>query len=222
MRINPTVREIVIALVTAAATTSGMYFQFRSHNAEMGAAEASARADQLSVIFRRITDLEVQVSSLQTRIVDLTAENVQLDVENTQLKVEIGLLRAQVDYGDGSQLDGIFKLLESLDVPAWCKVFVETPEPHLEMGYINSNFEFTYGISKARYIGSTDFDVHPVEIAKAYNENDFYTYKARGWADFTESVILPDGTRAKRRFWKFYHKVKNGPELICGWEVAGN
>jgi hypothetical protein len=188
----------------------------------VSAQQGANDVEQSRVLFDRISALEDRIDKLRDDVRQLSVENTELKAENTALTVKIGILQGQVDYGDGSNSETIFELLESLQVPAWCKAWVgKKPDSpaHFEMAYINSRYEVSYNVSKAFYIGSTDFDVHPVHIAQAFTENDLRTFSARGWLDFRESVRTPSGEAEERRFWKFYHKVKDGPELVCGWEV---
>lgn len=214
---NASLREVIIAVITAAITAGGLYWQFKGN-------QEQASADRMDIVFRRIGELEVKVAELNTDVIDLSVENTKLEVENAQLRVKVGLLQSQVNYGKGSHLDSIFDFIERMKVPAWCKVWVdEDPESgidsHFEMAYINTSYEYEYEVTKAKYIGATDFQVHPVKLAQAYLENDLRVFRERAWLDFTEAVMLPDGTTHKERFYKFYHNVEEGPELVCGLRI---
>lgn len=198
-------------LITTVATLGGAYFVLQGNMVEQD-------ATKLEIVFNRVLELEEQVATLQQSVIDLSEENYELKAENTNLTVRIGVMQSRLELGPESGTDYVFNLLESLDVPAWCKIWTGDP-PHFEMAYINSWYEFRYDVRREKYIGATDFDIHPVQIAKAFNENDLNVYKDKGWADFTETVRNRNGELETRRFWKFYHRVEGGPELICGWEV---
>jgi len=211
---TPTLRELTVAALTAAVAVVGTYFQFKGQIEE-------ANTSQMSVIFSRIGELEAQVQALNEMNSAQTAELVSLEAENTRLTVKLGLLQAKLSQ-EGPGVTAVFELLDDLKVPGWCKEWVGSDpdrEGHFVMAHINAAYEFTYNVTRDRYVGSTDFDVHPVRVAKAFNENDLRTYSTRGWIDFREPIITADGREEIRRFWKFYHDIEDGPELVCGWEV---
>jgi cell division protein FtsB len=213
--VNPTLREIVIAVITAAMTATGLYFQFKG---EM----ATSNVAQNEVTFARIKDLEDRIDVMQRQINELTVTNIKLDNENTQLRVRVGLLTAQIDSGkDGTGVGIVYDLLDSLDVPAWCKKVVRDGAENVVfvMDHLNPRYAFEYGVSYSLYYGKTDFDIFPKSIAAEFYENDMMVLADRDWTDFVELVITASGTKEPRRFWKFWHQVVNGPELVCGWEV---
>ena len=211
---TPTTREIIIAFLTAAITSAGFYFQSKSDI-------ASSNVDQNTVTFQRIRDLEDRIDIMQRQINELTIKNITLENENTQLRVRVGLLTTKIDSGAGAGVEIVHDLLDSLDVPAWCKKVVEqdNDQPNFVMDHINSRYAFEYGVSYSLYVGKTDFDIFPQSIATEFYTNDFSVWKNRDWTDFVELILTAEGKTEPRRFWKFWHDIEGGPELVCGWEV---
>jgi hypothetical protein len=88
------------------------------------------------------------------------------------------------------------------------------------VAFSNPWFEYTYNINADIFVGSTDFEIFVPEQAEEYYRSDMATYRSRGWEDFLAPRPMPDGSIGPPvRFKKLYHRVDDGPELICGWEV---
>lgn len=210
----PTVREIIIAVITAAIAAGGAYFKLQS---EM----AKADVDQLKIMYARIESLEDRVDTLQSTITALSVENAKITEVNRQQKIKIEILKNQIKYSKNAGVFAVYALVEDLHVPAWCKRYDDETARFI-MGYINSAYESTYGITREKYVGLSDFEAHPPEIAKEFYKNDMRIIEDKSWDDFIEVVALPDGKYQRRRFWKFFHQIEDGPDLVCGWEVPHN
>jgi PAS domain-containing protein len=185
---------ILIALITGCITLAGSFFAFRG--------------DMTTARYERMEKLEADVTRL-------TAENVALQVEQA-------LISAQQRYGHDIQPERvIFEFLEDFQVAAWCKrVERDAENVAFRMAYINSHYEQLFGVTKHRYIGITDFDVYPYELAERYHIHDLNVLDTKAWEIFSEPVMV-DGERQQMRFVKMYHQTKNNnmSELICGWQV---
>lgn len=210
-----TFREIIIAALTAFLTTAGAYYQFAG-------TKATADAANLQIIYERISNLEAQVANQQAIIKDLAVNNALLQSENDMLTVRLRVVESAKGTGAVPRVEAVYSLLESLDTPAWCKTHYEQEDgSHLfVMSYVNSWLEFEYNISRERFVGKTDFDLFDYALAEEYVQGDVKTFENKSW----ETFIAPrppfgDGAGVPHAFWKFYHNIKNGPELVCGWEV---
>jgi TolA-binding protein len=207
--------HLVTAGVTAAVSLGGSYFAFKEQVTE-------SNVVQNAVTFDRIRDLENRIDIMQRQINELTVRNIKLENDNTSLQIKLGLLVSQNNI-EGANVVVINDLLDSLDVPAWCKRVEFTSEedelPKFVMNHINPRYAFEYDISYSLYVGKTDFDIHEKSQASDYYTNDLKVYKEKSWTDFVEVVSTPSGNLEPRRFWKFYHRIEDGPELVCGWEV---
>jgi len=178
-----------------------------------GGAITSSRMEndssQIEIAYERIGKLESDVSKLSN--------------ENSRQKVEIALLTTQLETGDLiNPLEVVFALIEDIETPAWCKRWnsSEDGEGNFTMAYINSDYEFAYGVSRSYYIGKTDFKVHPENLAAIYFENDKEVLERKRFIDFKEPIENSRGQREIRRFWKFWHQPHGSDyELVCGWEV---
>lgn len=208
------IASVAGALLSAVVTLGGGFMEAKVslNDAEMSRlTEVEARMDRLSEENKKLQDSNNV----------LFRENVEKNGEITRLRIKVSVLETKL-ASDGPGVIAVYELLDDLDVPAWCKEWVgpsEDHQGHFKMAHINSAYEKTYGVTAAFYVGNTDFEVHPVKIAAAFNENDLRTFSVRGWIDFRERVQLPSGDVETRRFWNFYHRVLEGPEFVCGWEV---
>lgn len=102
----------------------------------------------------------------------IKAENVKLQAR--VLEGQVSLAKAQIQI---MQLNAALQIntdiqgfIESLPFPAWIK----RPEENdvFTMAYINEEYTSAFSITKKEYIGFTDFDVHPTDLALTYIEKD--------------------------------------------------
>jgi len=201
MQGNSFAAHALTAILSGGLAASGAYLT----------AKLDADSRDLATEYNRIAKLESDVQRLQQ--------------ENSRQKVEIALLTAQLEYGgEINPLEVVFGLIEDIETPAWCKQWIPPTDPEagdgvFRMAYINSDYEFQYGVSRSYYIGKTDYDVHPDELAAQYYQNDLEVLGKRRFIDFREVVRKTTGDELKR-FWKFWHQPEGSDyELVCGWEV---
>lgn len=195
-----TLSDVVIAaIITGCLSFGASYLTFRGD-------VATSRPDELAVVYQEMGKLRAEIRDLHDELQAVQAEN--------------GLLRIQLqDKWDNSPRSILWDYMEALDTPAWCKEWDLEDESRFRMVYINHSYEIFYDVTKERYIGASDFDVHPVQIAAAFKENDLRAYKRKGFVRFTEAIELK-GSRQFLEFWKFYLELPDNGELICGIQVT--
>lgn len=183
---------------------------------------ASSDVEQSKIFLDRIDRLEHRLDDQAQQLAKLAIENAQLVAEKDQLKLKISLLESQDYYGPESRTAAVFDLFSEWRTAAWCKT-ITTGEDGKKIpvaSYANPWFEFAYGISAESFVGTTDFDHFVKEQAAEYLKSDMRTYESKGWEDFLAPRPMSNGEVGPMvRFKKLYHDVKDGPELICGWEV---
>ena len=103
--------------------------------------------------------------SLQAEVRELQAKNEQLTKVFTEAIVENESLKGDMILFNRS--------FETFPIPTWQKV---KRGDEFIMQYANPAYVLTYGhefnYNRFAYIGKTDFDIHPVQIAKKYYKWD--------------------------------------------------
>lgn len=211
---------IVVAVIGLIGILAGAAIEQWGSYKDRVSAEFNLERDRQ---LQRLIKVEEQLEGLWTVYANLLDENTDLKTENAQLKYQVGLLQAQVQYGDDSPLSAIFQFIEDLGVAGWCKVRREPsegyPDGRFEMAFVNKRYQFEYDKSEALYVGATDFDVYPQKIAQAYFDNDMQVWNRQKFMDFWEPVELFGQVVELQRFWKFPHHVEDGPSMVCGWRI---
>lgn len=147
-------------------------------------AETHLLSETTSTLFQRIESLEKQLET--QRKIDAQSQLLisQLQVENVALKSKI------IDQFD--QMGALYSFFQYMPGPAWMK------NPEGVMIWINKAYEKTYGISKLRYEGSTDFEVWPEEVAQQFRDNDLTVLAKKEPITVTETINGEDWV-----IWKF-------------------
>lgn len=174
----------------------------------------------------------------QGRIAGLEEAHERLLRENAALLVQNGLLKVQKEFGPRiSESDALFKFINSIKRPGWCKeaVLTSSGDPSIEdlpadfplvfgvvfpMRHVNPDYAQAYGKSYAFYVGRLDFAVYPRHIAERYHINDREVFTYKSFQVFSESVQYAGGQIAVEQFWKFHHALTDGTEYICGWQIT--
>lgn len=153
------------------------------------------------------------------RIRLLETDRRELIGEGAAKDAEIAMLKAQLRFETGmTPLEVLEDFVNHFPLPAWVKVWrPETQE--FVMVAINGYYADFYGVTEARYKGSTDFDVWPQELAQAYYENDLDVLVDRNDELFTETVRRANGTFVDLNFYKFWVDLPDGTELVAGIHV---
>jgi PAS domain-containing protein len=76
--------------------------------------------------------------------------------------------------------------LDSMMLPSWYKDVTGV------MRYINSAYTMTFNVSPAEYIGKTDYEVWPAEIARAFRRHDAMVVAQRATIQFHELIPTSD------------------------------
>ena len=85
------------------------------------------------------------------------------------------------------------KMMRQLPYPAWIKLALPKSDGGWEfrMQYINPSYEARMGVPLLDYVGKTDFDVWPHEVASAYFANDMKAMSGPTAIRFREPVSQP-------------------------------
>ena len=124
-----------------------------------------------------------------------------------------------------SRANGFFDvLLDSMPFPAWVKsCSVKGNIPEFRMHFCNRAYEDMFNKSRTIYIGKTDYDMWPREIADRFYYHDLEVLRAQGRLEVTEST---DGKNLLI-FKKVYLKYKDkhwilgfciDPAVMCNTE----
>jgi len=160
------------------------------------------------------------VAALQASYQRIESLEESIQVLNGQLfkaNASLAILRAQIE-AEPSPMKALTDYLDAIESPAWIKVW-DTEGKVFRMLHINHSYERTYGVTREFYVGQSDHDVHPVEIAKVYHENDMDAYRVKGFRRFSERVRDSDGVKRVHSFWKFYIRLPDGQEAIAGIQL---
>lgn len=103
-----------------------------------------------------------------------------------------------------SHLNGRLNIiLDSLESPAWYKIKVDDEDGiKFIMCYVNPAYETFFNVKKSEYIGKTDFNIWPQEIAEKFYDNDLMTYDSKTSIEFMESVTNINTGKTKDMLFK--------------------
>lgn len=152
-----------------------------------------------------------RVTALEERADALTRANAELSV--TLAKLQIKLEQAP------DQMEALRRYLSGLDRPAWIKVY-EPDRDRFVMLYLNHAYAVAYGVSRALYIGRTDFEIYPYQVARRYHENDSNVLAQKNFQEFAEPIKQRGGAASYTLFWKSYFKLPDGREAVAGIQVG--
>lgn len=163
--------------------------------------------------------LYTEMTTLRTELTAAYAEVFRLKSDRID-----ALSLTGADFEE-AQLQAIYAYVEGIKGrPAWCKRVEHDPtkvrDPDFIMGYPNTKYSFTYAPSREFYTGQNDFDVYPFEIANEFYKADLETYELKNYHEFREVVEMDDGSLEARLFGKFYVRVSDKIELVCGIELG--
>lgn len=169
-----------------------------------------------------LTELTDFFGLKQNRLAQLEERNEELLLQNSALTVKLGLLDAKISYGEeASEAEILFRFMSRIRRPGWCKkVDREGPRIDFRMAFITTPYSQAYGFSFDYYVGKTDTEVYPPEIAEVYRNRDLQTLRRRDFEQFDEPVQYANGVRSVEKMWKFWHQLSDGAEFICGWQLT--
>lgn len=193
-------KQLLIGLLTAAVTALGAWLAFQGTIQE-------ANPRQIEVLYDRIETLESRVDSDSIMEIELRREIAMLEIR----------IEAAASTAPRQVIDRLLGALT--DYPAWCKRYDDDRDLFV-MWAINDAYQYFYGISKARYLGNSDFDVWGPQLGSIYDANDRAILGDRNFRRFVERVNPAIGEPTDLLFWKFYVPLYDGVELICGIQIT--
>lgn len=203
--------HILIALIAGAASLTGSWLIFKGD-------QAIAEPQTIAVLFDQINQLGAEISRLNEVNDSLRREMITLQRSILEKDAEITRLIVKLQLGDITSPDAALRAyLDSIKFPSWCKIYDEN-ENSFYMWHLNRAYELFYDISFNSYIGRTDFDLYPQNIAQEYYNNDKLTLDEKSFNLFEESAIINDAVYTLH-FWKFYVPLPNQEQMICGLQV---
>lgn len=110
---------------------------------------------------------------------------------------------------------------EPMQYPCWYKLadYLDDGTVEFHMQYINTAYEVEFGKSKDEYIGRTDYQVWPKDIADAFYRNDAAVLASGKHHRFIENVPIdknnPSGATRPQEFDKWIIR-RNGRIGIAG------
>lgn len=196
---------LYVAIITAVAAVSGSYFAFKG-------ADRTAEATQLTIFIESQIkvnkDLMAEIKSLKTENSNLQVRLFKTQVEMLELETR---LRTTV-----SKTEVLQSYIEAMPVPAWIKV--PRADGKFEMAFINEQYTAAYGTTKKQYLGNTDFDIHPPELATLYQQSD--TEVALTGKDIRfNDVVYVDGKLRRVEVVKFQIRLPSGDYGVGGMVV---
>jgi hypothetical protein len=162
------------------------------------------------------------VKILQDELRASRSELAQEQARNLTLTLQMADLERELGGSSVASVESkaVFAFLNRIERSAWCKRVKYDEEPSLVtfiMAFLNHAYELKYGVSAARYIGKTDFDIYPPAMADRYYQNDMQSYVTRDYFEFSEKTVAGAGMI---RFAKWWVQIPSGTEYICGLEVG--
>lgn len=159
----------------------------------------SLKNDRLDTTYKRINALEKRLDSVNSSLRDRAGE--------------LALLRAQLSSKQ-TPTKVLINYLEALQTPAWIKTW-NPDTKKFTMFYLNSAYEYFYGITKARYIGATDFDVRSDKEAEALYRSDLAIIKNKNFWTFEQALVDASGDKVRKvTLWKFFLELPGEVESV--------
>jgi hypothetical protein len=192
-------------LITGAVTLVAAFFLFTSTVFNTSSQENTAI--YISTI-DRMNKLEETIMKLQSQILVMNIENIRL---NRLLGNELQFEKV------------IAKQMDSFPIPAWIKC--QENDKSIKMLMINTQFVYSFGVSKARYNGSADADIFPKYKADLWEIQDRKVIEDKGYS-FSYEVIstVSEGTKINKEYqvWKYYISMPEDKQCIGGMAFPMN
>lgn len=158
------------------------------------------------------TTLYADRQKLEERIYTLERE-----VGNLQEKRQAAdLLALELKYKLAEEVDKnkvVMEFMDAIPLPMWAKR--QRDDGEFEMVMLNEEFEKIYGITKERYIGSTDKDLWPDDIYKVFKEGDNKVLNSKKYLCRKETVVI-GGKKVPAHVCKFPFTVDRRKFLVGG------
>jgi hypothetical protein len=160
----------------------------------------SNKADLLETAFEQIERQSKEIVQLRELLVESQVKLISLE---QQLRI------------GGTKSEIIGQYLDSMPFPAWIKVYEEDKKAFV-MYYINDALTIEFGIRKVDYIGKTDYELYPTELANMYSLSDHKVFESGTYTKTTEVGIIADGSRQAYTTYKFPVRINGDRKAIGG------
>lgn len=100
------------------------------------------------------------------------------------------------------------KAWNSSPIPMWIK------DLNGKMVFLNDAYCAIYGIRKSEYIGRTDFDVWPPEVAKEFRKMDSKVLNGESVEYGIEKIPSQSGLRSYDHLHVIKFPIKDGPKIV--------
>lgn len=153
-----------------------------------------------------------QITALQKRVNELEDRSISYFSDKTNLNIDLHKLQFELEKKE-NRIDIIESYLDKVPTPAW--ITQKESDGRYRMVFINKAYAERYGISKDKYKNAFDNEVWPHDISSEFKKaNDFVT-RNKGSLKAVE-VVLENGQKVERVFWKFYIKMHDGKDGVGG------
>lgn len=209
---------IVIAITGVISPIAINYFASQSElhkvNVQVQAqVEATVQQSVDSKLKSFIATLESDNQLLRQENKMLTAQNRDLNFKIMALESEVETLKRSVDRITKEKRE-TQDFLKYQNFPSWVKRCPEGDTPAV-MVFINEAFTAAYGITSRQYVGYTDFDVHPEDVAESYAANDKLVCETNRDVVTIEPALI-DGKYTDVRVHKYSFPLLNGGRGVAG------
>lgn len=150
---------------------------------------------------------------------ELTQNNLALQIELTNKNIELSILQSE-NSKIINDIDIAQKLVDSLKFPAWVKEY-NPKDLSFTMVAMNEIYTVVYGKTKKEYIGFTDYDIYPKEIADHYRTRDLQALNNNN-AVFVKEKTLKNGEFFTETSVKFKIQFSTDKVFIGGFIISGN
>jgi len=156
-------------------------------------------------------EIEAQNKVLQQFTIELQQKILALSGENLRLKVELNTTVSRRRIYQ--------EFIDSFPFPFWIKEVDENGD--FRAWLINNSYVYKYGISKERYVGSTDAEVWGAKVAAGFEEADRIVFENKNFIVTRELVpeTGPKSDLVPAHGWKFAVKIGVDQTGVAGLVV---
>ncbi len=148
---KPWIRDLFVSVVTAITTISASYFMFAGNVKQ-------ADADLVAALYDQVQQLQVQITERDKEMFGLQSQITGLRIQLSKKYEASEILRGYLD---------------AMPHPAWIKIANKhNDEVEFVMWHINAQYEDYFDVSAGRYVGRTDYQVWPHQVADQFYKND--------------------------------------------------
>jgi PAS domain-containing protein len=176
--------------------------------------QGTNEAAMLETAFKQIREQNASYEILKVRQ-DQAETEFRNKLEEANKK--IAKLELQLNQNLLPSLETIQAYINAQATPTWIKRF--RPDGKLEMLMINEAYTVEFGKTPTDYVGKTDFDLYPQEVAEQYEANDLTVHLSGRSFRTTEKLRQRDGTFVDGIVIKFPIKLSDGTAGIGGLAV---